>query len=150
MKTSSPLSTPCNSLLNIHWVLSSSISSQRYKNSKTIPKKKLTHALNLAKQLESFTHNSTRRPWIPYKIPPTAPPNNHPSPVRPLDYPHSFLHQMCHPYHHLYTQLSTFHNLSLKPSTKHLIPSKPVKFPLEKKGMRGRKIDRVCGVGWSS
>ena len=39
--------------------------------------KSLTHALNLAKQIEFLTQNSTKRHFIPYKNPPTAPPNTY-------------------------------------------------------------------------
>ena len=44
--------------------------------------KSLTHALNLAKQLESLDLTNTRRPFIPYKNPPSAFLNNFNSPTQ--------------------------------------------------------------------
>ena len=51
--------------------------------------KTMNHALNLAKQLESLAGSSIRRPFIPYKNPPSAPPNpsSTPSPIRNQNLP---------------------------------------------------------------
>ena len=65
-----------NSLqLHTDYSMSVFISNLKLDISKTVrlfSHKSLTHALNLAKQLESFVHNSNKRPFIPYKNPSTS------------------------------------------------------------------------------
>ena len=46
--------------------------------------KTLSHAFSLAKQLETLNYISTKRPFVPYKNPSQAPPNNFTSSNSPL------------------------------------------------------------------
>ena len=51
--------------------------------------KNITHAFNLAKQLDSLNPSTFKKPYIPYKTPPPAPPNNstYSQPLRPPQLP---------------------------------------------------------------
>ena len=83
-----------NSLqLSPEYALSIFISNLRLEISNTVRlffPKTLSHAFNLARQLETLNYISFKRPFIPYKNPPQAPPIGHissTSPIKPSTLP---------------------------------------------------------------
>ena len=77
-----------NSLqLSADYALSIFISNLKLEISKMVRlfcPKTLSHAFSLAKQLEALNQMSPRKPFVPYKNPPQAPPNSFSPPISPL------------------------------------------------------------------